>query len=454
MQVDVLGELVPAVVSADVLYDPEGRKLRLQQPAFKQVAAVDTRGRANARNQVETWLQLAVLMILAIDQGTTGTTCLLVDEELTVRGRGYAELPQHFPRAGLGRARPGGDLAERARGRRAARAGRREPTRRSGSRTSGRRRVLWDRRPATGRTARSSGRTAAPPSAAQASPAELDPRAHRPRPDPYFSATKLEWLLRAHDAGRRAGVRHDRLVARLEADRRARARDRRDQRIADAALLARDARLGRRAARRSSASPRAAAGDRARRGARFGEGELLGRDAADPGHRRRPAGRALRQACFAAGEAKATYGTGAFVLVEHRASSGTHGVLRTAAARLEHEAPRRALEGAVFVDGRGDPVAAGRAGADRGRGRERGARSVARRQRRRLLRAGVRRARVAALARRRARDDHGLTRGTTPRAARARGARGDRVPDGGRAGRDAAARPAARRRRNDAATAG
>jgi glycerol kinase len=39
-------------------------------------------------------------VILAIDQGTTGTTCLLVDDELTIRGRGYAELPQHFPRSG------------------------------------------------------------------------------------------------------------------------------------------------------------------------------------------------------------------------------------------------------------------------------------------------------------------------------------------------------------------
>jgi glycerol kinase len=39
-------------------------------------------------------------VILAIDQGTTGTTCLLVDEELTIHGRGYAELPQHYPRPG------------------------------------------------------------------------------------------------------------------------------------------------------------------------------------------------------------------------------------------------------------------------------------------------------------------------------------------------------------------
>ena len=38
--------------------------------------------------------------VLAIDQGTTGTTALVIDERGAVRGRGYAELPQHFPRPG------------------------------------------------------------------------------------------------------------------------------------------------------------------------------------------------------------------------------------------------------------------------------------------------------------------------------------------------------------------
>ena len=39
-------------------------------------------------------------MILAIDQGTTGTTCLVVDDGLVPIGRGYRDLPQHFPRPG------------------------------------------------------------------------------------------------------------------------------------------------------------------------------------------------------------------------------------------------------------------------------------------------------------------------------------------------------------------
>jgi glycerol kinase len=39
-------------------------------------------------------------VILAIDQGTTGTTCLVFDEEAELAGRGYREFQQHFPRPG------------------------------------------------------------------------------------------------------------------------------------------------------------------------------------------------------------------------------------------------------------------------------------------------------------------------------------------------------------------
>jgi glycerol kinase len=40
------------------------------------------------------------LSILAIDQGTTGTTCLVFDREGRIAGRAYSELEQHFPRPG------------------------------------------------------------------------------------------------------------------------------------------------------------------------------------------------------------------------------------------------------------------------------------------------------------------------------------------------------------------
>jgi glycerol kinase len=39
-------------------------------------------------------------MILAIDQGTTGTMCLVFDEDVQPVGRAYGEFAQHFPRPG------------------------------------------------------------------------------------------------------------------------------------------------------------------------------------------------------------------------------------------------------------------------------------------------------------------------------------------------------------------
>ena len=39
-------------------------------------------------------------MILAIDQGTTGTTCIVFDPEGNEAGRAYSEFEQHFPQPG------------------------------------------------------------------------------------------------------------------------------------------------------------------------------------------------------------------------------------------------------------------------------------------------------------------------------------------------------------------
>lgn len=38
--------------------------------------------------------------VLAIDQGTTGTTCLVISEDGRIRGRGYREITQHYPEPG------------------------------------------------------------------------------------------------------------------------------------------------------------------------------------------------------------------------------------------------------------------------------------------------------------------------------------------------------------------
>ncbi len=39
-------------------------------------------------------------LVLALDQGTTGSTALLLDESGKVLGRGYREIPQIFPQPG------------------------------------------------------------------------------------------------------------------------------------------------------------------------------------------------------------------------------------------------------------------------------------------------------------------------------------------------------------------
>lgn len=45
-------------------------------------------------------MKLAVCYCLGVDHGTTGTTALLLDKNLPVRGRGHWELRQYYPRPG------------------------------------------------------------------------------------------------------------------------------------------------------------------------------------------------------------------------------------------------------------------------------------------------------------------------------------------------------------------
>ena len=137
-------------------------------------------------------------MILAVDQGTTGTTCLVVDDELRLRGRGYAELAQHYPRPGWVEHDPkeiwasvlvAAEAAVRAAGAR--------PTdlRALGITNQRETTVLWERaggRPVAPAIVWQDRRTAA---RCRELPAELIRAKTGLVPDPYFSATKLEWLL-------------------------------------------------------------------------------------------------------------------------------------------------------------------------------------------------------------------------------------------------------------------
>jgi glycerol kinase len=139
-------------------------------------------------------------LILAIDQGTTGTTVLLLDTARTVRARGYREFPQIYPRPGEVEHDPEaiwasvlGALADALKGvdaKRIAAIGitnQRETT------------LVWDRadgRPIGNAIVWQDRRTA--PLCAELKAAGHEP-ALRARTglvlDPYFSATKLRWML-------------------------------------------------------------------------------------------------------------------------------------------------------------------------------------------------------------------------------------------------------------------
>jgi glycerol kinase len=151
-------------------------------------------------------------LVLAIDQGTTGSRALLLDRAGTVRGHGYAELPQHFPRPGWVE-HDGSEIWASVGA--AVRAARREAGRRGAARariaaiglTNQRETTLvWDRasgRPAARAIVWQDRRTSA--RCAELRRAGAEPEVRRRTGlvlDPYFSATKLEWLLR-HTRGLR-----------------------------------------------------------------------------------------------------------------------------------------------------------------------------------------------------------------------------------------------------------
>jgi glycerol kinase len=280
---------------------------------------------------------------LAVDQGTTGTTCLVVGDDLAILGRGYAELPQRFPRPGWVEHDPEeiwqSVLAAAAQ----AIAGANEQPSTLSITNQRETTLLWDRasgRPVQNAIVWQDRRTA---DRCAELPAELIRERTGLVPDPYFSATKLEWLLREHDSdGLAFGTVDTWLVWKLTGGRVHATDETNASRTLLCSLETLDwddellALFG---------VPRELLPEIRPSGATFGEGELLGLTLPIRGI----AGD-QQAALFAAGGAKATFGTGSFVLVETD-EPAPEGLLRTAAARLDGESPRRALEGAVFVTG-------------------------------------------------------------------------------------------------------
>jgi glycerol kinase len=288
-------------------------------------------------------------VILAIDAGTTGATCLVVDERLRVRGRGYTELPQRFPRPGWVEHDPEEILtgvlaaAEAALGDADVRAGALAAVGIANQRETT---ILWERasgRPVAPAIVWQDRRTAA---RCRELPAELLRDRTGLVPDPYFSATKLEWLLgRTERAPEELafGTVDAWLAWRLAGEH---ATDRTNASRTLLYGLGADAWDDELLALFSV--PRAVLPRVVGSAEVVGEATLLGatvplaalagdQQAALAGH-----------GCFAAGEAKATYGTGSFVLahVGDGAPEPPPGLLATAAAPTGY-----ALEGAVLTSG-------------------------------------------------------------------------------------------------------
>ncbi len=141
--------------------------------------------------------------ILAIDQGTTGTTVLAFDRAGRVRARGYSELPQHFPRPGWVEHRGEEIWDTTLRALRAALrglGGARGAIAAIGLTNQRETTLVWDRAtswPVSPAIVWQDRRTAERCAALRRVGKERAiSRRTGLRLDPYFSATKLEWILR------------------------------------------------------------------------------------------------------------------------------------------------------------------------------------------------------------------------------------------------------------------
>jgi glycerol kinase len=300
--------------------------------------------------------------ILALDQGTTGSTALVVHQDGTVLGRGYREFTQHFPRPGWVEHDPEEIFRVSVEAMRQALAQAGEQPVGLGITNQRETVVLWDRHtlepvaPAiVWQDRRTSDRCRA------LREAGVEPMLRERTglvADPYFSATKIEWLLRDAVLRKRArrgelaaGTVESWVVARLTGGR---------VHVTDHTNASRTLLYG--LASRSwdpellaiFGVPREVLGEIVPSAGVVGE-----TDHAHLGFTLPIAGLAgdqqsalFGQGCWADGLAKNTYGTGAFLLVYagQRLPVPAPGLLATAACGPEGE-PAYALEGSVFIAG-------------------------------------------------------------------------------------------------------
>jgi glycerol kinase len=299
--------------------------------------------------------------VLAIDEGTTGSTALMVAADGSIAGRGYREIPQHFPRPGWVEHDPM-DLLDRSleAAREAVAEAGRSPVA-IGITNQRETVVLWERatgKPVSRAIVWQDRRTAA--RCAELAPQAADIAARTGLVvDPYFSATKLEWLLQQGDHAQRAargelafGTVDSWLIWKLTGGRTHATDFTNASRtmLYDIGARVWSAELCALFGVPASLLPdvRASAGD-------FGlaDGAMLGATGTIPirGVAGDQQAALFGQGCWRPGEGKNTYGTGAFLLLNtgtRRPSS--QGLLATLACDASG-APVFALEASIFIAG-------------------------------------------------------------------------------------------------------
>jgi glycerol kinase len=300
--------------------------------------------------------------ILALDQGTTGSTALVLQQDGTVLGRGYREFTQYFPQPGWVEHDPEEILKVSLEAIADALAGAGERPVGLGITNQRETVVLWDRRslrPVAPAIVWQDRRTSERCRELKETGVEaLLRRRTGLVADPYFSATKLEWLLRDPELRRRAGrgelaagTVESWLVAKLTGGRVHASDHTNASRTLLYDLAARDWHpelLG------IFGVPREMLPTITPSSGFVGETDSshLGFVLPIAGLAGDQQSALFGQGCCTEGLAKNTYGTGAFLLAYRgtRVPEPPHGVLATAACGPRGE-PAYALEGSVFIAG-------------------------------------------------------------------------------------------------------
>jgi glycerol kinase len=300
-------------------------------------------------------------IVLALDQGTTGTTVVAVGEDGEPRGRGYREITQHYPRPGWVEHDPEeiwqSVLAATGDALRSAEASALD-VRAVGITNQRETLVLWDRgtgRPLHRAIVWQDRRTAAECDRLRAAGEEDHVRRTTGLViDPYFTATKLRWAIENVEGAAQAaaGTVDSWLAFRLSGGR---------LHATDASNASRTLLFDINSGRWSDAMaglfgvPLSVLPEVVPSSGEIGRTDkesFGGVDAPIAGIAGDQQAALFGQACLEPGMAKNTYGTGSFVLLQtgdHRVESAT-GMLTTV-AWLREGALSYALEGAIFVTG-------------------------------------------------------------------------------------------------------